>query len=130
MQDKKDLLIQEYEEQIRQLRQKKLELEQKVSLLEWQLENMKQKLELQEIRHRREISTLNEKVSTCSFSLQIIFLSKVFRITNDNKPLLGRIIIKGSHKSKSSLIDIPWHVDTGSKKCLGQATIGGFGENN
>ena len=64
MQDKKGLLIQEYEEQIRELRQKKLELEQKVSLLEWQLENMKQKLELQEIRHRREISTLNEKVGT------------------------------------------------------------------
>ena len=43
-------------------------------------------------------------------------------MTNDNKPLLGRIIIKGSHKSKSSLIDIPWHVDTNSIKCLGQAT--------
>ncbi|KAL9987709.1 hypothetical protein ACROYT_G002058 [Oculina patagonica] len=57
----KDILIQEYEDQIRELRQQKLELEQKVSLLEWQLENMKQKLELQEISHRREISTLNEK---------------------------------------------------------------------
>jgi len=57
------LLIHEYEEQIRELRQKKVELEQKVSVLEWQLENMKQKLELQEISHRREISSLNEKVS-------------------------------------------------------------------
>lgn len=57
------MLIQEYEEQIRELRQKKVELEQKVSVLEWQLENMKQKLELQEIGHRREISSLNEKVS-------------------------------------------------------------------
>lgn len=57
------MLVQEYEEQIRELRQKKVELEQKVSVLEWQLENMKQKLELQEISHRREISSLNEKVS-------------------------------------------------------------------
>lgn len=57
------MLIQEYEEQIRELRQKKVELEQKVSVLEWQLENMKQKLELQEISHRREIGSLNEKVS-------------------------------------------------------------------
>ena len=56
------MLIQEYEDQIRELRQRKVELEQKVSLLEWQLENMKQKLELQEISHRREMSTLNEKV--------------------------------------------------------------------
>lgn len=62
-QEKKEILIQEYEDQIRELRQQKLELEQKVSLLEWQLENMKQKLELQEISHRRKISTLNEKVS-------------------------------------------------------------------
>lgn len=63
LQDRRDLLIQEYEEQIRELRQKKVELEQKVSVLEWQLENMKQKLELQEISHRREISSSNEKVS-------------------------------------------------------------------
>lgn len=64
------MLIQEYEDQIRELKQQKLELEQKVSLLEWQLENMKQKLELQEISHRREISTLNEKVSV----IKILFL--------------------------------------------------------
>lgn len=57
------MIIQEYEEQIRELRQKKVELEQTVSVLEWQLENMKQKLELQEISHRREISSLNEEVS-------------------------------------------------------------------
>ncbi|PFX23353.1 hypothetical protein AWC38_SpisGene12113 [Stylophora pistillata] len=59
--DEKDTLIQEYQDQIRQLQQQKLELEQKVGLLEWQLENMKQKVELQEIAHRREISTLSEK---------------------------------------------------------------------
>ncbi|XP_068737353.1 golgin subfamily A member 4-like [Montipora capricornis] len=59
--DKKDNLIREYEDQIQGLKHTKVELEQKESLLEWQLENMKQKLDIQEICHRREISTLNEK---------------------------------------------------------------------
>lgn len=71
-QEKQDVLIQELENQIRELKQQKLELEQKVSLLEWQLENMKQKLELQEICHRREISTLNEKVSDQSLTLFLL----------------------------------------------------------
>ena len=63
MEDKKDTLIREYEELIRELKQRKIEMEQKIGLLEWQLENMKQKLDIQEICHRREISTLTEKVS-------------------------------------------------------------------
>lgn len=62
MEDKKDNLIREYEKQIRELKQTKIEMEQKIGLLEWQLENMKQKLDIQEICHRREISTLSEKV--------------------------------------------------------------------
>lgn len=44
-----------------------------MSLLEWQLENMKQKLELQEISHRREISTLNEKVSNLAINLENLY---------------------------------------------------------
>lgn len=44
-----------------------------MSLLEWQLENMKQKLELQEISHRREISTLNEKVSNLAINLEDLY---------------------------------------------------------
>lgn len=62
MEDKKDTLIREYEELIRELKQRKIEMEQKIGLLEWQLENMKQKLDIQEICHRREISTITEKV--------------------------------------------------------------------
>ena len=57
-----------------------------MSLLEWQLENMKQKLELQEISHRREISTLNEKVSNLAINLENLYFRfgiKKLTVTNE-----------------------------------------------
>lgn len=57
-----------------------------MSLLEWQLENMKQKLELQEISHRREISTLNEKVSNLAINLENLYFRlgiKKLIVTNE-----------------------------------------------
>lgn len=74
MEDKKDTLIREYEEVIRELKQRKIEMEQKIGLLEWQLENMKQKLDIQEICHRREISTLTEKVRRLQSQIKILGL--------------------------------------------------------
>ena len=45
-----------------------MELEQRVSVLEWQLENTKQKMEIQEMSYRRELSSAREKVSSLGSS--------------------------------------------------------------
>lgn len=62
LKERTDKLRQEYEEKIRVLKEENTTLKQRVGLLEWQLENTKQKMEIQEMSFRRELSTAREKV--------------------------------------------------------------------
>ena len=70
IQENRDTLIQDYENRVKELKERNIELKRRVGLLEWQVENMKQKMEIQEVSHRRETSALKEKVGNNKVTVQ------------------------------------------------------------